>query len=214
LIIARLRGHETRMPLARTTADPNPTTRPRKPCLLVGMLSEADGNQMTPSHAVKQGTRYRYYVSRPLITKDRSDGSAGLRLPADEIEQLVTGRVRQWLLDPGSIYPVTQRTDPPAPRRLIARAAEIGKSWPQLPATRQRALLAGLVERIDIGANQIDIHLRATRLGALFGGPAASLVAEANDETQILSVPVRLRRSGREIRMLIDQADPFSTAKP
>ena len=76
------------------------------------------------------------------------------------------------------------------------------------------ALLAGLVERIDIGANQIDIHVRARGLGALFDGPAASLVDEANDETQILSVPVQLRRSGREIRMLIDRADPFSTAKP
>jgi len=177
------------------------------------MLFDISGNSMTPTHAVKKGTRYRYYVSRPLITKDRSDGSTGLRLPAEEIEQLVTGRVRQWLLDPGSIYPVTQRTDPSAPRRLIARAAEIGKSWPQLPATRQRALLAGLVERIDIGANQIDIHVRARGLGALFDGPAAPLVDEANDETQILSVPVRLRRSGREIRMLIDRADPFSAAK-
>ena len=138
--------------------------------------------------------RYRYYVSGPLITKDQSDGSAGLRLPAEAIEQLVTGRVRQWLLDPGRIYPVAQRTDPSAPRRLIARAADIGKSWPQLPATRQRALLAGLIERIDIGANQIDIDLRARGLGALFDGPTAHLVDEVNDETQILSVPVRLRR--------------------
>jgi hypothetical protein len=71
------------------------------------MLFDADGNPMMPTHAGKQGTRYRYYVSRPLITKDRSEGSAGLRLPAEAIEQLVTGRVRQWLLDPGSIYSVT-----------------------------------------------------------------------------------------------------------
>ena len=83
-----------------------------------------------------------------------------------------------------------------------------------MPATRQRALLAGLVERIDIGASHIDIHVRATRLGALFDGPAAPLVDETNDETQILSVPVRLRQSAREIRMLIDRADPFATAKP
>ena len=34
------------------------------------------------------------------------------------------------------------------------------------------------------------------------------------DETQILSVPVRLRRFGREIRMLIDGTDPFAIAKP
>jgi site-specific DNA recombinase len=199
--------------LAANTAERNFGTRTRQPSLLTGMLFDADGNQMTPSHAVKKGTRYRYYVSRPLITKDRSDGSAGLRLPAEAIEQLATSRVGQSLLDPGSIYPVTHGTDPTAPRRLIARAAEIGKSWPQLPATRQRALLAGLVERIDIGAHQIDIHVRTRGLGALLDIAATPFPGAADDETQTLSVPVRLRRSGREIRMLIDRADPFSTAK-
>jgi site-specific DNA recombinase len=200
--------------LAGNTAQRNSATRIHQPNLLAGMLFDGSGNAMTPTHAVKKGTRYRYYVSRPLITKDRSNGSAGLRLPAEAIEQLVTGGVRQWLLDPGSIYPVTPRNDPSAQRRLIARATELGKSWPQLPATRQRALLTALVERIEIGANQIDIHLRARGLGALFDGPAVPWVDEANDETPILSVPVRLRQSGREIRMLIDRADPFSTAKP
>jgi hypothetical protein len=70
------------------------------------MLFDGDGNRMTPSHAVKKGTRYRYYVSRSLITKDRTDDSAGLRIPA-EIEQLVSDRVHRWLLDPGSIYKST-----------------------------------------------------------------------------------------------------------
>jgi hypothetical protein len=27
------------------------------------MLFDGDGNRMTPIHAVKKGTRYRYYVS-------------------------------------------------------------------------------------------------------------------------------------------------------
>jgi len=33
-------------------------------------------------------------------------------------------------------------------------------------------------------------------------------------ETQILSMPVRLRRFGREITMVIDGTDPFATTKP
>src|SRR6202043_4049902 len=32
--------------------------------------------------------------------------------------------------------------------------------------------------------------------------------------TEILSVPVRLRRAGREIRMVIDGTDPFAASKP
>ena len=114
------------------------------------MLSDAEGNRMTPSYAVKKGTRYRYYVSRPLITQDQRAGSATLRIPAAEIEHLVTRRVRQWLLDPDSIYKATPLPDLSAQRRLIARAGEIGKSWTELPGTRQRDLLTTLIDRIDV----------------------------------------------------------------
>jgi hypothetical protein len=175
------------------------------------MLFDRDGNRMTPTHAVKNGVRYRYYVSRPLITKDQTEPSAGLRVPAGEIEQLVTSRMRQWLADPGSIYQATRLSDPSMQRRLIARAAEIGKTWPELPETRQRAFLTALIGRIDIGHNQINIQIRPTRLAALLNLAAES---SAVDDTQILSVPVELRRSGREIKMRIDATDPFAAAKP
>ena len=33
-------------------------------------------------------------------------------------------------------------------------------------------------------------------------------------ETELLSVPVRLRRAGREIRIVMDGTDPFAAAKP
>jgi hypothetical protein len=90
------------------------------------MLFDRAGNRMTPPHAVKKGTRYRYYVSRPLITKDETERSAGLRISAGEKEQLVSSRVRQWLLDPGSIYKATPLPDAAAQRRLVARAAGVG----------------------------------------------------------------------------------------
>jgi hypothetical protein len=69
--------------------------------------------------------------------------------------------VRQWLLDPGGIYQATRLPDLSVRRRLIARAVEIGKSWLELPGARRRAVLTALIERIDVGADQIDNHLRA-----------------------------------------------------
>jgi hypothetical protein len=180
------------------------------------MLVDGEGNRMTPSHAVKRGTRYRYYVSRPLITNDRTERSAGLRLPAGEIEQLVTSRVRQWLLDPGSIYKATSARfpDPSTQRRLAVRAEEIGKHWPELPATRRRAVLAALIERIDVGLDEIEIRFCPTRLNALLDLAATPLQGVTDDQIEILSVPVRVRRAGREIRMQIDGTDPFVDAKP
>jgi len=200
--------------LAGHTTQRNPGTRTRQPSLLAGMLFDRDGNRMTPTHAVKKGTRYHYYVSRPLITKDQTESFAGLRIPAADVELLVTSRVRQWLLDPSNIYKVTRLRDPSAQRRLVAGAAEVGKSWLELPGARRRAVLTALIERIDVGADQIDIHLRATRLTALLDVAATPLSSATDDETQILSVPIQLRRAGREITMRIDGTDPLATAKP
>jgi site-specific DNA recombinase len=132
--------------LATNTAERNSGTRTRPPSLLAGILFDGDGNRMTPTHAIKKGMRYRYYVSRPLITKDQTEQSAGLRIPAGEIEQLVTSRMGQWLVDPGSIYQATRLSDPSMQRRLIARATEIGKCWPEL-IRMARATLAEIENR-------------------------------------------------------------------
>ena len=40
-----------------------------EPSLLAGMLTDGHGNRFIPSHAVKNGRRYRYYVSAAPITK-------------------------------------------------------------------------------------------------------------------------------------------------
>jgi len=202
--------------LASNAAERNSGARNRQPSLLADMLFDRDGNPMTPSHAVKKGTRYRYSVSRPPITKDQTEGFAALRVPAGEIEQLVSSRVHRWLLDPASIYKSTAvgLAASSMQQRLVARAADIGKRWPELPVARKRAVLTALIERIEVRVDQIDIRLRPLRLGALLDGAATSSQSVNDEETEILSVPVRLRRAGREIRMVIDGADPFAAAKP
>ena len=99
--------------LATNTAERNSGTRLCQPSLLAGMLFDSSGNRMTPTHATKNRTRYRYYVSQPPITSDQSDGSAGLRIPAGEIEQAVTSRMRHGLSSPAAS---TRRSDLPIPQ--------------------------------------------------------------------------------------------------
>ena len=202
--------------LAGNAARHNDCGQTRQPSLLAGMLFDRDGNRMTPSHAGKKGTRYRYYVSGSLITKDRTQNSAALRIPAAEIEQLVSDRVHRWLLDPGSIYKSTaaRLADPSIQHRRVERAAEIGKHWPELSVARKRAILTALIERIEGSVDQIDIRLRPPRLGALLDGDASPSQGVGEEESELLSVPVRLRRAGREIRIVIDGTDRFATAKP
>lgn len=49
---------------------------------------------MTPTHAVKKGRRYRYYVSTALITGTRLHHETGLRVPAGDVEALVLDQSR------------------------------------------------------------------------------------------------------------------------
>ena len=65
-----------------------------EPSLLAGIVFDASSEPMTPTHAVKKGTRYRYYISRRLITGPASDNSRGQRVPASNLEALVIGRLR------------------------------------------------------------------------------------------------------------------------
>jgi DNA invertase Pin-like site-specific DNA recombinase len=60
-----------------------------EPSLLAGVLTDAQGERLTPSHAVKRGRRYRYCVSAALITQAGTDRGQGWRLPAQEIEDAV-----------------------------------------------------------------------------------------------------------------------------
>src|SRR5438445_3018360 len=71
-----------------------------EPSLLAGMLVDARGERLTPSHAVKKGRRYRYYVSTALITEPGTDQSQGWRLPAQEIEDAVIRVLADALTSP------------------------------------------------------------------------------------------------------------------
>jgi hypothetical protein len=77
----------------------------------------------------------------------------------------------------------------------------------------KRVVLTALIERIEVSVDQIDIRFRPSRLSALLDAAATPLQGATDDETEILRVPVRLRRAGREIRIVIDGTDPFA-AKP
>jgi hypothetical protein len=68
--------------------------------------------------------------------------------------------------------------------------------WRKAPARVNDGEITGLIERIEVRVDQIDIRLRPPRLGALLDGAATPSQGMTDDETEILSVPVRLRRAG------------------
>jgi hypothetical protein len=63
--------------------------RAKSPSLLTGMVFDETGERLTPTHAVKKGARYRYYVSTSLVRGGGKKRPQGRRIPAGDLERVV-----------------------------------------------------------------------------------------------------------------------------
>jgi site-specific DNA recombinase len=104
--------------LAANAVDRRSGERAKHPSLLAGLLFDGDGHRMTPTHAIKNGVRYRYYVSRPLTIGSRDHAPAGQRLPTAEIERLLPAASA---IGSGNLLPSSQQTRqrPLAPQQSL-----------------------------------------------------------------------------------------------
>ena len=71
--------------------------RTRSGAILTSRLFDDHGQRMTPTHTRKGDAKYRYYISSTLV-QGQSDMAGGIRrVPAPEVEALVTKSVRDHL---------------------------------------------------------------------------------------------------------------------
>jgi site-specific DNA recombinase len=138
----------------------------KEPSLLKGLIFDAEGARMIPSHAVKHGKRYRYYVSQTLIDGKRASSYGGQRIPAGDIEKHVLDRLGQFF---GSSIEIHDAVSPFGLdaidlRRLIEDTADLAQNWPTLPLATRNNLLRKVVNRIVVEPLEIKVELKRSRL--------------------------------------------------
>ncbi len=89
--------------------------------ILTGRLFDDRGNRMSPTHANKRGVRYRYYVSHAILQNRKAEAGSIARVPAPEIETLVSDSVRRHLAAMGDGEPATATADRDLIERHVAR---------------------------------------------------------------------------------------------
>ncbi len=143
--------------------------------LLQGKLFDEAGARLTPSHTVKSGRRYRYYVSRDSGRRPR------WRLPADEIERFVAEAVVALFASRAELA-------------RLARQAQIEEA--RVPDLLERVGSSSgkpldFVHRVDLGAEEIAVHIDLSK----FLGSAGAVVRHV--------IPTRIRRRGVERRIVL-----------
>ncbi len=184
------RGRKRSMPSRRT--EPSP---------LMGKLFDSDGRPLTPSHAVKSGRRYRYYVSRHLVngTVGESTTDSGWRLPAREIERITADAITALISNPARLAEAARDSGIPADRigALLGKVSEStnpgtgnATSHPSSIGIRNHPHV--LVDRVVLGSDRIEITLDL------------SSMTELPDTTITHHIPTCIRKRGVEMRLVLD----------
>jgi site-specific DNA recombinase len=180
-----------------------------EPSLLAGLVTDARGARLTPSHAVKSGRRYRY-VSAPPISQSQGDRTPGLRFAATELEDAVIRILFDALANPAKLLEHLGATDKPPERvrRLLGRAKRLAATLDGSPEERAKGVRE-LVEKVIIGADTITIRmLRGPLLGV--GSFASETPTDAPIE---LTAAVDFKRRGVETKLLLRGLAPHHKAR-
>jgi len=169
--------------------------------LLMGLLFDTNGIRFTPSHTIKSGRRYRYYVERALITGEEPSRAKVRRIPAHEIDGLVRDAFVNLFCTPDRLL---QAIGDAASARDAERAIRLGLHFHQELATgtpdawtqRIRPMLC----RVVLGDGEVRITLARGPLRAALGLPNDM----HNDEVHEVTVPARLSTSGVGLKLVVD----------
>jgi site-specific DNA recombinase len=176
-------------------------TKVAEPSLLAGLLVDARGERLTPSHAVKKGRRYRYYVSTAMITGTGKDGN-GWRLAAEQIEQAVTNTLIDALTNPARFLDRFGIPGIPGDqvRKVLGRAARLASALRGSPAERVK-IIRDFVQQVTVEEERISISLRRSAL--LSEEIRSGTADEPGDSTIELSAAVALQRRGTQTSLVL-----------
>ena len=152
--------------------------------------------RLTPSHAVQGNRRYRYYVSRSLMSGTAGQGAQGWRIPAPELERNLAAALAGILDDRAAfVHDLDRNLDAAKIQSILATAAR----W----AARLRSddesanALASLIDRAEVAIDGIRLSIR--------------MPSESDQSPNALStllsfkryVPLLVRRRGIEMRLVV-----------
>jgi hypothetical protein len=166
------------------------------PSLLSGLIFDAVGHRMTPTHATKRGKRYRYYVSASLLASDRPRAHSGMRVPAGDIEGLVLDRLRAFFSSRSDIGDALAPLDLNAHSldAALRRTSALSERWLATPPSDMRSLVRDIVKQVIIAADRIDIRLNRAKIAAAL---QARVQSNTDLDSVVLSIAAKLRRAGK-----------------
>lgn len=192
--------------------------RAQAPSLLAGLLFDATGERLIPSHANKGGIRYRYYVTK----KSKEEGqkyTRNLRIPAGDIEGLIVQRLKDFLSSRDEITQAVenQSEDVLEQETLVSRASNLAPRLQTLTTSETRALLLALIRKIEVTQTEVILHVDQCGLTRVINSSACNLTElppASGEHTTSLAIPVELKQRGLSLRLMTEDQGTRSVRQP
>ncbi|HYA79611.1 MAG TPA: recombinase family protein, partial [Methylocystis sp.] len=133
--------------------------RAKSQALLIGKIFNDVGDRMTPSYALKQGVRYRYYISVSAMQSRERPSQSVHRISAAPIEAIVVETLTRAERDRDR--PEHARAPMKADAALDGQLTNAQSRFPELEAERRaRELVDDYLERVVVHPDRLEIVRR------------------------------------------------------
>jgi DNA invertase Pin-like site-specific DNA recombinase len=166
-----------------------------EPSLLAGLLRDAEGRALKPTHARKGSKRYRYYHGQ--AADDEPEGP--LRIPAPELETAVLDELRQFLRDERRLLATLSPMSASEATALFATGAKCADLLQRGRSADRLRIVNQLVADVVVTPTSLEIRVREAVLHRV-GNTEEKRVHS-------ISVPVQFKRGNHAMRLVVrDQA--------
>jgi len=191
--------------------------KPQNASLLTGILFDTAGNRYTPTHAVKNGKRYRYYTSQAVIQKGESPSTIK-RMPAQAIEGVVLARISALLASSSELSRVLRKAGV-STTMLQPVIAEARKLATEASSSDFGQACRTFFQCVVVEENRITIRIASVPfLTAVLGGNPKenSLLHLADSSAHPITIDCafQLRHWNNETRLVVPGGDGSQADHP
>ncbi|MBZ0218698.1 MAG: recombinase family protein [Fimbriimonadaceae bacterium] len=180
-------------------------TNVKSSCILTGLIYDETGDRLSPSHSMKNGVRYQYYISNRLMHGEGKSGD-GWRVPARQIERPILSLLEDQLTDPLKLTDLvdSETYTPSAHQDLVQAAERLSRKLRRSRPIEQRRILSSFVHRIELHPENLAIEIDRFKLNAMLATREDGDL-DSSSETDIRRIEVAhaIRKRGVESKIVI-----------
>lgn len=180
----------------------------KNPSLLTGILFDQLGERLSPTHTVKKGKRYRYYVSKSLLKQTASKSEKAWRISAWELESAVIKTLTGLFTDHHKLLRLTGIENHNSEN--IQQAICIAKIQIEiLENSSQYALfdlISKIVVRVVLSDSSLSIKINTYKLTQLLSPELKAAKENCNKEVvHSIKQPFKIKKRGSETKLVIGE---------